>query len=197
MKITAGRIAQAFILLVIAGLSLVLVVGMWRGKAHKNQQQVAQTCPTDPEMKLTDMEFTEMQHGKRFWTLCASEAKYFQDEQKTFLQSVHLTFYLDKGGEEIQLYSKEGVLHAGTKNIELHGAVRAELPRGYVVTMDKALYDHQKRLVWSEVPVNISGPGLDLDGKNWEYKIPEQTALIGGGVHASLVTSKLKLDGAH
>ncbi|MGA2401150.1 MAG: LPS export ABC transporter periplasmic protein LptC [Syntrophobacteraceae bacterium] len=189
-----GKLAQFFIIIIIVGLSLVLVAGIWKGKSRPVQQDVQQACPTDAEMKLTDMEFTEMQEGKRFWTLCASEAKYFQDQQRTLLQAVRLTFYMDKTGEEIHVQCREGVLHAGTKDIELQGDIRAELPREYVVTTESAHYNHSNRIVESDGPVHISGPGLELDGNRWEYKIADHVAMVGGKVTACLVVKDLRLE---
>ncbi|SPJ15991.1 conserved exported hypothetical protein [Syntrophobacter sp. SbD2] len=107
--ISKGKLAQFFVILIIVALSLILVAGIWKGKSRPVQPVAQQACPSDAEMKLTDMEFTEMQEGKRFWTLCASEAKYFQDQQQTLLQKVHLILYLEKTGEEILLDSREGV----------------------------------------------------------------------------------------
>jgi LPS export ABC transporter protein LptC len=189
-----GKVAQIFVVIVIVGLCVVLAAGVWRGKSRPAQQEVQEVCQTDAEMKLTDMEFTEMQEGKRFWTLCAMEAKYFQDQQKTSLQSVRLTFYVDKTGEQIHITSREGILHAGTKDIELRGDIRTELPRQYVVTTETAHYKHSGRIVESSDPVHISGPGLELDGNGWEYKIADHVAKVGGKIKASLVVGDLKLE---
>ncbi|MHC1727861.1 MAG: LPS export ABC transporter periplasmic protein LptC [Syntrophobacteraceae bacterium] len=194
MKIQTGRIVQAFIILIVAGLALVLAAGVWRGKSQRNRQNIPEAKTTDAEMKLTDMEFIEMEHGKRFWKLSASEAEYFQDQQKTLLRTVHLTFYLEKAGEEIRIESQEGILYAGTKNIELRGSVRAVLPRDYIILMEKAIYDHQERTVGSEDRVRISGPGLELEGGRWEYSIPGHVAAVDGGVKVSMVGAELKID---
>lgn len=180
--------------MIIVALSLVLVAGIWKGKSRPVQQDAQQACPADAEMKLTDMEFTEMQEGKRFWTLCASEAKYFQDQQKTLLQKVHLTLYLEKTGEEISLDSREGVLHAGSKDIELRGNIHVTLPRDYVLTTETAHYTHSSRIVESGDPVHISGPGLELDGDTWKYKIADHVAKVNGKVTASLVVDKLRVE---
>ncbi|NLI81741.1 MAG: LPS export ABC transporter periplasmic protein LptC [Deltaproteobacteria bacterium] len=136
-------------------------------------------------MKLTDMEYTEMQEGRKFWTLKASEAKYFQSEQKSLLSSVRLTFYLQEG-EEIRLESNEGSLHAGTKNIELWNAVRVMLPRGYRLATERAFYEHGKQSIHSDVKVELDGPDVLLRGNRWEYRIPEHRAILDGGVRASL-----------
>jgi LPS export ABC transporter protein LptC len=192
--ISKGKLAQFFVILVVVALSLVLAAGIWKGKSRQIQQDAQQACPTDAEMKLTDMEFTEMQEGKRFWTLCASEAKYFQDKQKTLLQTVHLTLYLDKTGEEIHMKSRDGVLHAGTKDIDLSGNIRVALPREYVLTTETAHYTNSDRIIESDDPVHISGPGLELDGNRWKYRIADHVAKIDGKVTASLVVSNLRIE---
>ena len=191
------NIAQVLVALVIVGLSIALAAGIWGGKHQKVREDAPkETGAPDAEMKLTDMEFTEMQQGKKFWTLRATEAKYFQDQQKTDLKTVHLTFHMEKD-QQILVESKQGVMYAGTKNIELRDSVRATLPDGYVMTMDKAFYDHNKKLVFADVPIHISGPGVELDGNTWEYKIPDHIALLSGGVKVSLVGAEIKMDGIH
>jgi len=192
--ISKGKLAQFFVILVVVALSLILAAGIWKGKSRQMKQDAQQVCPADAEMKLTDMEFTEMQEGKRYWTLCASEAKYFQDEQKTLLQTVHLTLYLDKTGEEIHLKSRDGVLHAGTKDIDLSGNIRVALPREYVLTTETAHYTNSDRIIKSDDPVHISGPGLELDGNRWKYRIADHVAKIDGKVTASLVVSNLRIE---
>lgn len=191
--ISKGKLAQFLVIMIIVALSLVLAAGIWKGKSRPVQQDAQQVCPADAEMKLTDMEFTEMQEGKRFWTLCASEAKYFQDQQKTLLQKVSLTLYLEKTGEEIHMESREGVLHAGTKDIELRGNIHVALPREYVLTTETAYYNHSSRIVESDDPVHISGPGLELDGNRWKYRIADHVAKVDGKVTASLVAGDLRI----
>jgi LPS export ABC transporter protein LptC len=192
--ISKGKLAQFLVIMIIVALSLVLAAGIWKGKSRPVQQNAQQVCPADAEMKLTDMEFTEMQEGKRFWTLCASEAKYFQDQQKTLLQKVSLTLYLEKTGEEIHMESREGVLHAGTKDIELRGNIHIALPREYVLTTETAYYTHSSRIVESDDPVHISGPGLELDGNRWKYRIADHVAKVDGKVTASLVAGDLRIE---
>ena len=192
--ISKGKLAQFFVITIIVALSLILVAGIWKGKSRPVQQEAQQACPPDAEMKLTDMEFTEMQEGKRFWTLCASEAKYFQDQQQTLLQKVHLILYLEKTGEEILLDSREGVLHAGSKDIELRGDIHVMLPRDYVLTTQTAYYTHSSRMVESGDPVHISGPGLELDGDTWKYGISDHVAMVDGKVTASMVVNNLRIE---
>lgn len=191
--ISRGKLVQVFILLIIVSISVILAVGIWRKKVEPVPGETKHVASTEEEMKLKDMKFTEMQEGKRYWTLHASEAKYFQDDQKTLLQDVHLTFYLDKADGQLLLTSREGVLYAGTKDIDLKGDIRVMLPRDYVATMQTAHYSHGKKIVESGDPVHLSGPGLTLDGNMWTYKISDHIAEVDGKVTASLVLGDLRI----
>ena len=187
------KFAQVVIILIVGGLSLVLAGGLWKGKGAKKSHDAPRTDPSHSEMKLTDIEFTEMEQGKRFWTLRASEATFRHDEQVTYLKSVHLTFHLENDEGEVILESRDGVLHAGTKNIELRNDVRAGLPRGYTISTNKADYDHQRRTVSSDDAIRVFGPAGEIDGKRWAYTISTKTASLVG-VKAMLVGAKIRLD---
>jgi len=182
------RIAKAAILMVALGLTVVLGVGIWRGKVQQDRLESAAATEPVPEaaMRLADMEYTEMQQGRRIWTLKASEARYFQEEQKTELTAVRVTFFLENG-EEVLLEGEEGILFAGSKNIELRKAVQAILPDGYVVTTDRAFYDHAVRTLSSETALELAGPDILLKGARWRYLFLEEMGVLEGGVTAKVV----------
>jgi LPS export ABC transporter protein LptC len=184
--VKSSKLAQVAILTIVLGLTAVLAVGVWKGKGQKEQQVAPPPSESpEPEMKLTDMEYTEMQEGRRLWSLKASEARYFQDEQKTLLSSVLLTFFLEDG-TEIRLESRKGILFAGTKNIELWDSVHAVMPKGYELSTERAFYDHEVKRIISQTVISVSGPDLQLEGRQWEYRIPEHMAVLDGGVTATL-----------
>lgn len=180
------KVLKAAILVSAAALAVMLLIGMWQGHWQKERQSVQPPDPGDAEMKLKEMEYTELQGGKRLWTLKAAEAKYFQGEQKTLLSAVKVTFFLDSG-DEILLESQKGVLYAGTKSIEMWDAVQANLPRGYRLLTEQAFYDHQKQVIFSHSPIYLNGPDVEAQGENWEYRILESRAVFEGGVKGTLV----------
>jgi LPS export ABC transporter protein LptC len=185
--IASRKLFQGVAVLFALGLTIMLFFGVWQGRSQKEQQAAVQTTDkSDAEMTLKDMEYTELQEGKRLWTIWAAEAKYFQDEQKTLLSSVRIAFFLESG-DEVQLESREGLLHAGTKDIELWDAVHAVLPRGYQLFTERARYDHQKQTISSQALIRLEGPDVQLEGARWEYRIPDHRALIDGGVKGVLV----------
>jgi LPS export ABC transporter protein LptC len=183
--IVSRKVAQSIALVSVLGLTMVLVVALWKGRTQKELQTAQTADKSEAEMTLKDMEYTELEEGRRLWTVKAAEAKYFQEGQKSLLSLVRVTFFLETG-EEVHLESQEGALYAGTKNIELWDAVHAALPRGYQLVTDRAFYDHQKKAISSETPIQLAGPDVQLEGKTWEYRIPENKAVLEGGVQGAL-----------
>ena len=185
------KFSHLFILAIALTIAFVLFMSTWKAKTQKEQQMAAATEENSAEMKLTDMEYTEMQKGRRMWTLRAEEAKYFQEDQKTALTKVRLVFFMEDG-QEIHLESQQGVLHAGSKDIELWHAVHAVFPKGYELSTERARYNHEQNLISSDTAILVTGPDLKLESRHWKYLIPERRAFLDGQVQATLAfeTSK-------
>jgi LPS export ABC transporter protein LptC len=159
---------------------------MWSPDRRQHPAPIVEqpAAPSQAEMMLAGIEFTEIEQEQKRWTLRAAEARYFQNEQKTELKEVNLIFYLNTG-EEIQLHSQRGILYAGSKNVELMDGVQATIAQAYRLQTPYAFYDHQRKII-SGTAIHADGPELLLDGKRWEYSIPEQRASIREGVNAAL-----------
>ena len=101
------------------------------------------------------------------------------------LKAVRLTFFLEEGGE-IVLESQDGILNAGSKNIELMNSVRAALPYGYRIDTDRVYYDHTSKVLYGDNPIRLTGPELDLLGNRWWCMIPQHQVVMGGRVQATV-----------
>jgi LPS export ABC transporter protein LptC len=185
------KLARGLVLLVAFGMAGMLVVAVLKGTSQKEQRSKVESEPSDAEMKITEMEYVEMQEGRKFYVLKASEARYLQEQQKTILKTVRLTFFMENG-EETFLNSEEGVFYSSTKNIELYRAVEAILPGGYRLASDRAVYEHEKKTLLSDTPITMSGPDIQLKGGPWKFLIPERKGLVDGGVQAKVVLSPTK-----
>lgn len=168
------------------GLSVALVFVLVKGKGPTAPQSVVPAVDAPAEMVLTGVEFTEIEHEQQKWTLKASQARYFQNEQKTELKDVHLVLHM-KSGDEVELRSQSGILYAGSKDMELIGEVQARVAQSFQLTTDYAFYDHDQQKISSGAGVHVEGPELLLDGARWEYVIAEQRGRVDGGVKAKLI----------
>lgn len=180
------QVLQVGLLTLAFGLATVFGYGLWRGRSHEEKAgPPADAQPDQAEMKLTDMEYTEMQQGRQLWTLTATEADYFQSEQKTTLKNVKLTLYL-ADNRKVLLESMQGSLYAGSKNIELWDSVKAQMPDGYEVTTERAAYEHQAQTIGSRDEIRLKGPDVEIKGRQWQYHIKSQQGSMEGGVEATL-----------
>jgi LPS export ABC transporter protein LptC len=170
-------------LLLLGGVVVWTLVQEKRSSQHEPTAQPV--ASSSAEMTLAGIEFTEIEQQQKRWTLKAATARYFQNEQKTELNDVHLIFFL-KSGEDVQLQSQAGVLYAGTKNIELLGGVQAVVSKVYSLTTQYAFYDHQRKTISSTTALYVQGPEILLEGQNWEYSMAEQRARIQNGVTATI-----------
>jgi LPS export ABC transporter protein LptC len=185
------KLARGLVLLVAVGMAGMLVVAVLKGTSQKEHRSAGDSEPSNGEMKISGMEYIEMQEGRKFYVLNASEASYFQEQQKTILKTVHLTFFMENG-EEGYVNSEEGVLYSSTKNIELTRAVEAILPGGYRLLSDKAVYEHEKKALLSDTPITVLGPDIQLTGGPWKFLIPERKGFVEGGVQAKIVLTPAK-----
>jgi hypothetical protein len=70
--------------------------------------------------------------------------------------------------------------------MEMWDSVQAVLPRGYQLSTERAFYDFQKKAISSNTLIKLTGPDVQLEGKVWEYRIPENKAVMEGGVQGTL-----------
>lgn len=172
-------------------LTAFLIYGVWRANERESGRSRSSGSLMDAAMQLSNMEYTEMEKGRRVWTLKSEKASYYQQEQKSLLSNVRMIFYL-QDGREIRLSSRKGALFVATKNIELWGSVEATMPEGYSIKTEKISYQHKKGLVSSRTPTYLQGPEVTLQGNQWDYRIADESGTLDGAVRAVVELNRLQ-----
>lgn len=174
-------------IVIVLGLGLgVLVTVYVKGREPASRVDTVPLVESPGEMVLTNIEFTEIEQEKRKWTLKATQARYFKEGQKTELEDVHLVLYM-RSGDEVELRSQTGILHAGSKDMELVGQVHASVAQSYQVNTDYAYYNHKERKVYSDSGIHVEGPELFLDGGRWQFMVDQQEGVVDGGIKARII----------
>ncbi len=132
-------------------------------------------------VKLEGMEYTEVAEGKTRWTVSAKLVEFLQDEKKSLLTDVFVRFFLSDG-TVITLTAEKGILHAGTKDIEISHNVVVTLPNGTTLKTEKVNYMNEKKELHSTVPLVVSGQGFAGSIAMWRYSFGEGKAYGEGGV---------------
>ncbi len=179
----SGKVVPWLFLAAALGVGVVFSHAFLKTKKEKVADGAPSALAVDSDIRLTDMDYTEVQEGRPMWRIKAHEAKYYEGEQKTLLTQVNLTLFMERD-QEVHLSSDYGLLHTGRKDIELWGRVTARVPQGYEVQADKVYYEHEAQKIRSESPVRLRGPQVDLQGNQWHYDLSTSAVFVEGEVRA-------------
>ena len=171
---------------VLAGAVVVLGVfshAFLKAQKAKTKEDAPAAASVDSDIRLTDMDYTEVQEGKPLWRIKAKEAKYYEKEQKTLLSGVTLTLFMENN-QEVHLAGDYGLFHTGRKDVELWGHVTARAPQGYELQTDRVLYEHSAQTIRSQSPVRFLGPQVDVAGTEGRYDLTTATISVEGEVRA-------------
>jgi LPS export ABC transporter protein LptC len=121
---------------------------------------------------------TSTKNGVVEWSLEARSASYSEDKKKAFFEDLSVTFFT-KENMKIYLTADKGILKTESSDIEIRGNITVK-NEDYVLKTGKINYDNEKRIIFSEVPVEISGKSLNL---------------VAGSMTIDLNTNKAELSG--
>ncbi|MBU2549907.1 MAG: LPS export ABC transporter periplasmic protein LptC [Proteobacteria bacterium] len=120
------------------------------------------SLPSQVDMQLSDVNYTEVAAGKQDWTLEAKTLRSFKTSKLMVFDDVRITFNTDGGlvlvtGRQARYDKKE-------KNIKVIGNVRVLDHKGYLLTVQELGYDVKQARLYTDEFFQIRGPRYDLDG---------------------------------
>ncbi|MEW5909114.1 MAG: LPS export ABC transporter periplasmic protein LptC [Thermodesulfobacteriota bacterium] len=132
------------------------------------------------DISLTEIRHTAMKDGKKEWTLTAKSAHLVDRKNKTYVESPSIIFFLDNG-EEVLLTARQGVLAVDSNNITVEGDVEIK-HKDYVLNAHKLYYIHDKRLIFSKLPVEIRGKIFHLVADRMTHDLNTSRSVFDGNV---------------
>jgi len=127
---------------------------------------------------------TATRDGFTEWNLDAASAKYMDSEKKALLKDISVTFFV-KDGTPVYLTANEGILQTETKNIEVFGNVVVKNEK-YRMETERLEYQHEKRLLFTKVPVKITAEDFDLTSDSLSVDLNQQKAWFKGHVRGTV-----------
>ena len=121
---------------------------------------------------------TSTKNGVVEWSLDANSASYNEVKKEAVFEDLSVTFFT-KDNLKIHLTADKGILKTESSNIEIIGNITVK-NEDYVLKTGKINYDNEKRIIFSKVPVEISGKSLNL---------------VAGSMTIDLNTNKAELSG--
>lgn len=122
-----------------------------------------------PSEGLRGLSLRNFQEGDTRWVLHADSASVFRDRKRVETQAVAIEFF-DGDKHVSTLTADRGTLLQATDDLEARGNVRVVTDDGAVLRTEVLFWDHQKSLIHTDEPVEITrgedvlqGVGLDAD----------------------------------
>ena len=165
-------------------LSIVIVVYVGYHRLSKAPDKILSTIQDGADMSIGKINQTSTRDGKREWSLEASSARYSQTKKEAILKDLSITFFLDDGSE-VNLTAKRGILNTRTNDIEVTGDV-VVIREDYELTTQKLNYNHDKRIVFSKVPVLIVGDDAEISADSASLNLNTKKLRLKGNVESSI-----------
>ena len=123
---------------------------------------------------------TATRNGKIEWSLDAASADYMDNKSQAIFKDLAVTFYL-KDETKVYITANQGILKTDSNDMEIYGnvVVRNE---NYKLKCDNLYYKHDNRIIFSKVPVNITGNSFELVADSMSLNLNTNKALFEGKV---------------
>jgi lipopolysaccharide export system protein LptC len=186
-----------FILLAVILVTMGTITAVFIGyrRVSSAPEQLLSSIKEGANLSLGKIRQTATRDGKKEWSLEAGSAQYMENEKKAVLKNLFITYFL-KDNREVYLEAEEGILQTDTNDIEFSGnvVVRNE---DYQLKTRRLGYEHERRIIFSNDPVQISGESVELCASSLKYDLNNNKIILAGNVQATVtrdLTAIQKMD---
>jgi lipopolysaccharide export system protein LptC len=123
---------------------------------------------------------TATRNGRKEWSLDAASADYMDNNSQAIFKDLSVTFYL-KDETMVYITANQGILKTDSNDMEIYGNVIAK-NNDYQLRCENLYYNHDKRIIYSKVPVNITGNSFELIADSMSLNLNTNKALFEGKV---------------
>ena len=132
------------------------------------------------KMSLGKVHHTATRDGVIEWSLDASSARLLDEEKQLILDDLSVVFYR-KDGKEAHLTAAKGFLHTDSNDIEAAGNVVVR-DNNYVLKTEKLNYEHSRRILFSNVHVEITSGSAKLTADSFFFDLNTKKTMLEGSV---------------
>jgi LPS export ABC transporter protein LptC len=182
MRKQLRRVVTAVFVLVLGSVAVLVGRTMWRQWQAELVTKTVEMLP-GVSQQIRDFRRVKMKDGRKVRGVSASEAQYIDAEASVVVRSAFMKWFLEDG-REIGLRGDEGrILLDGTevRRVELNGGIEVTLA-DYVVSTDRAAYDHTENRISAPGTVNLTGEAIDLSGQGMSVDVEAQRLYLTRGV---------------
>ena len=186
MRLSSKKI-KIFLVLFIIGVSgiIVAVFVNYKFSSYKPEMLIS-AIQTKANLSIKKVHQTATRDGIKEWSLDAKTAHLIASEKKAVFDDLTVTFFLENGenGEDVYLRADQGVLNTDTQDFTVTGNVVLK-NKEYRVESDELHYKHNKRILYSTIPIRISGDLLKISADSMSFELSTKKTRLTGNVEGS------------
>ncbi len=132
---------------------------------------------------------TATRNGRKEWSLEAASADYMNENNQAIFKDLSVTFYL-KNETKVYITANQGILKTDSNDMEIYGNVVVK-NEDYKLICENLHYKHDNRIIFSKVPVNITGNSFELVADSMSLNLNTNKAFFEGkvkGIFSGLFT---------
>jgi LPS export ABC transporter protein LptC len=180
LKNKSGSRKIKIILISVIAVTISVTIAVFIGYRYisKKPEKIIPLILDGSSISIEKIHQTSTKNGVVEWNLEANSASYSQDKKEASFEDLSVTFFT-KDNLKVVLTADKGILKTESSDIEVRGNITVKND-DYVLKTGKINYDNKKRVIFSGVPVEISGKSLNL---------------VAGSMAIDLNTNKAELSG--
>ncbi len=132
---------------------------------------------------------TATRNGRKEWSLEAASADYMNENNQAIFKDLSVTFYL-KNETKVYITANQGILKTDSNDMEIYGNVVVK-NEDYKLICENLHYKHDNRIIFSKVPVNITGNSFELVADSMSLNLNTNKVFFEGkvkGIFSGLFT---------
>lgn len=175
-----------FAILVVAAALIALVA---RNLTGVSPRSIVETLPSNVDLTLKEINYTETQEGKRRWTLVADSAAHSIGAGITRIENIHMTFFDLEGVGDLTLTARNGELNSETREISVNGDVVVHSPKGYALYTEWLHYREVDRMASTDAPVRLLSDTMEVTGTGMRLDVRKYSVVLLKDVKARLASA--------
>ena len=173
--------------IIFVALGVILTVFVSHRRILEKEENIVSGIQSKANISIGKAHQTATRNGIKEWSLDATSVNYIVKKNQAIFQDLSVTFYL-KDKTEVYLIANKGILKTDSNDMELFGNIVVKNSK-YRLKTKNLFYRHNKRIIFSKVPVKVTGASFDLAADSMSLNLNTNKAMFEGKVEGILSES--------
>jgi len=182
------RVARAGLLGIIFAVQATLLAFIIGGPSRRVLPVSVPVLSQAADAGVQGFSFVQSKDGQVDWKIQAKQAQVFDADAKAVLSNVQVTL-MGTDGVAMTVTGDDGTINTSSKDFVISkrmGNLAIILNGGYTIFTSHFTWDNQKHRIWTDEPVTIKGPRLEVTGQGLDAFPTTQEMRVRQNVHVGI-----------